>query len=350
MLHLHSDNNAYIFNTTSMKTSNRICLLSPALAMVLCGGVLAQPVLKHRYSFAGEAGGTTVIDSVGGANGVLINGAGAGAEFTGDGKLNLFGSASATPGFVDMPNGMISGLSNVTIEAWVTWNGPAGNEWQRIFDFGSSSGGEGARGNGTTYLMLSPARGFGTKLAFELAVNPDTDPSKTVVVGPDQMVTGTEVHIALTYDPASGQAALYANGVLIGSGLTAVHQLSELQDFNCWLGQSQWAGDPPFNGQYNEFRIWEGILSDTEIAGHAAAGANQTFGGGQPALVINASGPDVNISWPTNGAAGFTLRSRTAIDSGAWTTVSPAPTVVNADYQVTLPHTNTARFFRLQNP
>ena len=43
---------------------------------------------------------------------------------------------------------------------WVTWNG--GGAWQRIFDFGTSDGGEGNSGTGQKYLFLTPSSGAGT--------------------------------------------------------------------------------------------------------------------------------------------------------------------------------------------
>ena len=33
-----------------------------------------------------------------------------------------------------------------------------------------------------------------------------------------------------------------------------------------WLGKSQWGADPYFAGDFDEFRIYEGVLSDAEVA------------------------------------------------------------------------------------
>src|SRR5207237_5036698 len=87
----------------------------------------AAPVLAHRYSFEGAPGSTLVADSIGTAHGTAIGG----ASFTGDGRLTLNG----VNGYVDLPNGIISILTNVSLETWVKWNG--GSQWQRLFDFGS---------------------------------------------------------------------------------------------------------------------------------------------------------------------------------------------------------------------
>ena len=94
----------------------------------------APPIHAHRYSFEGAPGATLVADSVGTADGTAIGG----ASFTGDGRLTLNG----VNGYVDLPNGIISSLINVSLETWVKWNG--GSQRQRLFDFGSNSGGENA--------------------------------------------------------------------------------------------------------------------------------------------------------------------------------------------------------------
>src|SRR5207249_3082657 len=72
------------------------------------------PALIHRYSFNEPNGARTVADSIGSANGAVLGGAG----FSGSGSLTLVG----TNGYVNLPNGLISTLTNVTFETRVTWN------------------------------------------------------------------------------------------------------------------------------------------------------------------------------------------------------------------------------------
>lgn len=125
-----------------------------ALALVQA----AQASLIHRYSFEEAVGSMTVEDSIGTADGQIK---GNGAFFTGSGQLDLPGNTSSSDtadiisGYVDLPNHMINILTNVTVECWVTWQG-AGS-WQRIFDFGTSAGGEDVVNGDGTYLFLSPA-------------------------------------------------------------------------------------------------------------------------------------------------------------------------------------------------
>ena len=101
----------------------------------------------HRYSFAGDA-----TDSVGGANGSLVNNTGNASYAGGQLILGNTGSqnSNANDGdYVDLPNGIISALGESgTFEVWTTWTGAAGTPWQRIFDLGTSDGGEGSSGGG----------------------------------------------------------------------------------------------------------------------------------------------------------------------------------------------------------
>jgi uncharacterized repeat protein (TIGR03803 family) len=72
-----------------------------------------------------------------------------------------------------------------------------------------------------------------------------------------------------------------------------------------------------------------------------------------PQLTIIPSGTNVILSWPTNVAGfsytGYTLQSTTNLVSPVvWTTVSPAPVVVNGQNTVTNPISGAQQFYRLQ--
>ena len=107
-------------------------------AILVVGVVQVQGAIVHRY------GMNDPNDSVGTANAVLVNNT-TNSSFTGgqlvlanDGSLN---SAATNIDYLDLPNGIISALGDqATFEIWTTWK--AGNDWCRIFDFGTSDGGE----------------------------------------------------------------------------------------------------------------------------------------------------------------------------------------------------------------
>lgn len=225
------------------------------------------PSLKNRYSFSEAATATEAVDTVGGANGQIV---GTGASFT-NGQLRLpGGDAGSDAAYVNLPNGIISARTNLTIEAWVTWNGA--NNWQRIFDMGSSAAGEDLASNGTTYLQMTPQTGTGL-LMFEVVDNLGGRP-RSFVEYRTSLPIGQQTYVAAVYNYSERTVKLYVNGQLVAANRAEI-PLDIIPDVNNWLGRSNFGPDPFFNGLYNEFRIWEGALSDIAIALSAAAGPDQ---------------------------------------------------------------------------
>jgi hypothetical protein len=260
---------------------NRILVIAIGSAVVL-GSSVAQSGVIHRWSF-GETQGTVVSDSIGGAHGEIK---GAGVTL-GGGQVSLPGGASATAGYVDLPNGLISGLQDATIEGWVTVNGNP--SWQRIFDFGSTAGGEvtgpGGGGEGQDYFMLSAGRGTNiSQQRFELRnLDPAFGGADAGTVGGTQQLLdtnipstiGQEYHFAAVYDSdgdnGNPQLREYRNGQLMGTqGVTI--RLGNMNDVNNWLGRSNWTNDANFQGSYNEFRIYDEALDDATVAASFALG------------------------------------------------------------------------------
>ncbi|MDB6068165.1 MAG: C-terminal target protein [Pedosphaera sp.] len=293
----------------------------------------SPPSLIHRWSFSESAGMTTTADSVGNANGTVVGG----AAFTGVGQLNLLGSN----GYVNLPNGLISGLTNVTFEAWVTWNG--GAAWQRIFDFGNNSNGENNQGTGLTYLILTPSSGGGM---LRFAASTNSGGGEVGVNGPSALIVGQRTHVAVAYDFVAGTAVLYADGQRVASGVASI-PLGGITDINDWLGRSNWGGDPYFTGSLDEFRIYSGVLSDAAVAASFAGGANALFGPA-PTLGASRSGQSVLLSWPVS-APGFILETTGNLQPGsAWTTVTNVPVQQNGLQKVSVNASNASQFFRLR--
>lgn len=233
--------------------------------------------LRHRYSFNGS--GSVVVDSVSGRDGVLSEGT---AELDGSGVVTLGGARSGE--YVDLPNGLISELTSVTLEAWVRWSGGAG--WQRIFDFGDDgSGFEDSRdaGANATYLFLTP------KLPDEAPESPHGRvayqrgmPVEARVDAMRAFPIGIDTHVAVTFDVTSKTLALYMNGLLESSvAFTAATdvdiRLGALNDVNCWLGRSQYVADADFAGLITEFRIYSEALSAEQIWTSQVAGPDAAY-------------------------------------------------------------------------
>lgn len=344
---------------------DEVCLynraLSAAEVSTLYGagsaGKCVEPVLRQRYSFNEPAGSTLVPDSKRQSHGVILyssptpphtNGVPDGTGFTGTGQLRLGG----TSGYVQLPPYLASWLTKATFEVWVTWYGPATSTWQRIFDFGLSDRGLNASGTGTNYIVLCPSRGGTEVLGFEqTTVNPFgnvVDPNALVLGAPRQMPIGREVYVAVTYDPAMG-SQLYIDGQLITSVLgKTLNPLKEIADLNCWLGRSQWQRDPHFNGQYNEFRIWDGILTAPEIANHYAGGPDQDLVPISSPFVTAFVAPDgIRLSWPES-FSGFAVESSPHPTAGPWTQLTGQVSRANGFWEVRIPVSVADTFYRLR--
>ena len=232
-----------------------------------CTGLKAAIV--HRYSFDGS--GTTVEDTIGTADGVVVN-----TTLGGSGSLVLAGGTSDQ--YVDLPNGIISALSNATFEMWVNLAG-VGN-YSRVFDFGSSSMGEGLQGSGQTYVFLYSGIAVSANDAYNARVTITNTGSGgetrlyRTPMGP--LPFNTTAHVAVVLDDTADMMHLYVDSVLAGSVAQTI-QLSTIVDVNNWLGRSQYQNDTELQGEFLEFRIYNAALTLAQLQYSFAQGADATF-------------------------------------------------------------------------
>jgi len=83
-------------------------------------------------------------------------------------------------------------------------------------------------------------------------------------------------HFAVVVDQTNSLISLYTNGALSASGALS-SSLSAINASNCWLGRSQYAGDPYFAGTFDEFRVYSAALSAADVAFSQSAGPNPVF-------------------------------------------------------------------------
>jgi hypothetical protein len=226
-----------------------------------------KALLVHRYDF--EGGGTAVKDRVGTAHGTVARGATL-SKLDGKGVVLLGGGDVGA--YVDLPNGILSSLSNATIEAWVTWGG--GNSWQRLFDFGDSTATppENNQASGKTYLFVTPKGGTGTaQIAFSLGgVTQELD-----VRGPLPLPQ-TMKQVVAVVDDSANWLTLYIDGVK-SAEQAWTGALSQINDVNVWLGRSQYANDDELNAVYHEFRMYNAALTAAQVAAMFNAGTDPQF-------------------------------------------------------------------------
>src|SRR5579862_2036770 len=111
------------------------------LLLVTVWNLPVGAALVNRWSFNTSAGsapaGTTFLDSVSGTTALVVRGNGAtlsGTTVILPGGTNGNQTAANIAAYLDLPNGIISSKTNLTVEAWAT---PLSAEnWMRVFDFG----------------------------------------------------------------------------------------------------------------------------------------------------------------------------------------------------------------------
>ncbi len=267
----------------------------------------ARAALLNRWSFNNPAGsapsGTVFLDSVSGIAATVKSG-------TGTTSATLTGTAIILPGtttgakadsaisaYLNLPNGLISSKTNLTVEFWAT---PVSSKsWQRYFEFGRVVTGDnlGATGEWTGASALSGSSAYdslvmvveqGTNINSQLASLKQGGSGATSysVAGTLATTVGTPYHYVLTFEdglnvddtanPAGGRLKWYRNAALVGAVNVPFH-LSNLSDVNNWIGRSQSSGDSMANVAFDEFRIYNQALTPAEITASFNAGPDATF-------------------------------------------------------------------------
>lgn len=265
-----------------------------------------QQGLIHRYTFndgdvADVNGVMMALDVVSGADAVIVNGTGNAVvangllTFGNDGSQASNGFAADDPDntkpdgdYVDLPNGLISSLGAMTVEAWCTWEDDNRGQWQRIFSFGRSVNGEessnGAWGDPASLVMITPSDFGNLRVEWR-------SPATALAPG-GYMPLHQETLITFVQDDLEGMAKLYLNGIPQGV-IETPRTLKSIEDINNWIGRSQW-GDTLFIGSFNEFRIYDTSLTTEEVFANYMAGS-ESMGVVEPAAAceVNVIG-DVN--------------------------------------------------------
>jgi hypothetical protein len=209
--------------------------------------------LVHRYSLDGT--GAVAIDSVSGDDGEIV-----GTMLNGDGTVTMKGDSRQ---YIDLPNGIISSLTDITVVTWVTWND--GAAYQRIFDFGSSSSGSG-EGLGTTgrsYMAVMPKTGFADQAKPGLGGEIKVPGLPTVTLASTETMKNRTAMVGFVFR-GGVSASLYIEDRLLATQATAITP-GDINDVNNWIGQSQYQDNPFYQGGYQEFRIYNVALDACQL-------------------------------------------------------------------------------------
>ena len=253
---VNGGDNSLLISTTAQGVADRYSrvVAAPRMANVV-----------RRWSFnqaaASAPAGTVVTDSVTGS--ALATVQGSGATFTGSGLRLPGGAAGSGAAYLQLPSGLVSAYTDVTIEIWAT---PLSTQnWARLLDLN----------NGTSaYLTLSTATGSGLGTQrFESIVG-----GSTVSLDSGLPTTpGVARHYAITYasnGAGGGRWTWYRDGDAV-AWLDVAYALSAFPDLNNWLGRSPYSSDAFAHCEYAEVRVSDVALSRDEVFAHYALGPNR---------------------------------------------------------------------------
>lgn len=232
----------------------------------------------------------------------------------------------------------VANTNAFTFAAWVNWDGGAAN--QRIFDFGNDT---------SQFFYLSP--NFGGEMRVGLRNGSGT----TGTIGTTALPIGSWQHVAVTMQGST--AKIYLNGVQQAQGTLSDPALSGT--LRNYLGKSQWAADPLFNGRLDEIVIADSAMSEAQItalmgntlppfAAHWKGDVDGTWvsnisgntnwvtaaGGTTDPGQTPAANTVVNFSQGGGSASNTTLGADISIEGLAVTT--PAPVGIGGNHNLTI--------------
>ena len=230
------------------------------------GGATIDPDLVLWYKFD-DATGTTAADSSGnGHPGTLKNVSTGTASFStthqvGTGSVNLVSSSTTIGAYVDVATSLQAmGVSkDVTLSCWA--NLRTARDWQRIFDFGSSSTG--------SYMYLATGVNTSSPSAprFGITTAGNTAEQFIKMTTPATPSTNVWHHFVVVVGAAATYTGtLYIDGVAVGTTTAMTLHPSDLgASTNNWLGRSEFTLDPYFDGMLDDFRIYKRALTAAEV-------------------------------------------------------------------------------------
>ena len=169
-------------------------------------------------------------------------------------------------GYVSLPNGIVKGDTNITVECWVAPSGSPGNTWAEIWDFGSSGS------INFALIQDSPNPNGQMRVAF----TPNGGEDDIHAPAPLEVGTGPQ-YIVVTYNNSTLTADLYTNAVLDGTTVLPNTSYSP-GTYGGANGTTENAvgndvyNDPQFSGTVYDLRIWNGVVPQRYISATAILG------------------------------------------------------------------------------
>lgn len=216
-----------------------------------------EPNLILHYAF--EDSTTSVTDTGPRAkHGTLSSVAG----WTADGRIGrALAMAGTNPAsiYVDLPNGILTGVDDFTISFWVKLNTVAA--WARVYDFGNG------QPDPTNRFMYFTVNGFiGPTNGVMASSYGGSAANENALTSQTQLPVNVWKHVAIV--GAGGNRTVYIDGypaVSTTGGPHVAPQEMEPIAGQSWLGKSRFP-DPGLDGTIDEFKIYDRAFTQPEVA------------------------------------------------------------------------------------
>lgn len=212
-------------------------------------------IYYYRFEFS-DISGTLIgsyVNNTTTYNATLYNGASISSNDYKTGNRSLYLSAASSQ-YVNI-NPFTTGINGITVACWFRSNN-TGN-WGRIMDFGNGP-------NSNTFL-ISVNGNNSNKLYFAVSNN-GTEVSTTTNYSPNN---NTWIHLVWTMTYATSGSStciwnVYINGALYGTYNNKYYP-QPVSRSNNYLGRSNWTGDSYYNGYIDDFKMYNRILSLSDV-------------------------------------------------------------------------------------
>ncbi|MDL4840689.1 LamG-like jellyroll fold domain-containing protein, partial [Aquibacillus rhizosphaerae] len=233
-------------------------------------------ILHYDMKSTQETGGQVILNDISGSdtifngifknpeNGDLVKNSEAGyVAFDG-------GSSDSESGFVEIPKSsdgsdVLTGLEDVTVSTLVNWNNDGTNRW--IFGLGRV---DSDIENGNGYFFVTPRHGVDSSNDIATGISEAGWRNEALIRGDETLESDSWQVVTAVFSGSTDTLTLYVNGEEVTSGSVGGKKLSQIidaeADFSGFIGKSIFTNDAFYSGMVGDFRIYDGALTDEEVA------------------------------------------------------------------------------------
>ena len=187
---------------------------------------------------------------------------------------------NGTDAYIKLPVALFS-QKTMTIATWAFIN--TTKSWTRLFDFGN---------NTNHYMFFTPSNGGESRFVMK-------NGGDEQILSANKLSTGWH-HVSITI--GDSEVALYIDGEKTATSTTMTIRPNDIQPKLNYIGRSQFANDPLFNGYIDDFRIYNYALSAEDVV--------KLYNGEEPTNIRGVSENCTPSRYPNNAGEVFDLSGK----------------------------------------